>query len=82
MNEIAIVINSSKVADDLAIICTICLVYRYITMLGSEMTLKLNSFLLSNNYLLNILLLIEMSISKKVALVLDRAVYLNSSACG
>ena len=51
-------------------------------MLGSEMTLKLNSFLLSNNFLLNILLLIEMSTSKKVALVLDRAVYFNSSACG
>ena len=50
--------------------------------LGSEITLKLNSFLLSNNFLLNILLLIEMSISKKVALVLDRAVYFNSSACG
>ena len=46
------------------------------------MTLKLNSFLLSNNFLLNILLLIEMSISKKVALVLDRVVYFNSSACG
>ena len=31
MNEIAIVIISSKIADDFAIICTICLVYRYIT---------------------------------------------------
>ena len=30
------------------------------------MTLKLNSFLLSNNFLLNILLFIEMSISKKL----------------
>ena len=29
MNEIAIVIISSKIADDLAIICTICLVYSY-----------------------------------------------------
>ena len=51
-------------------------------MLGGEMTLKLNSFLLSNNFLLNILLLIEISISKKVALVLDHAVYFNSSAYG
>ena len=85
MNEIAIVIISSKIADDLTIICTICLVWFIgilLDMLGGEMTLKLNSFLLSNNFLLNILLLIEISISKTVALVLDRAVYFNSSAYG
>ena len=47
-------------------------------MLGSDITLKSKSFLLSNNFFMNLLLQIEISMSRKVELVLDRAVDFNS----